>query len=64
MWEKVTKFLREVRAELRKVTWPSREQMVSSTWAVIVTSLICAIYIGLADYVFQEVLKRLIHLAS
>ncbi len=64
MWGKIKKFLREVRAELKKVSWPSREQMISSTWAVIIASLLCAAYIGAADYVFQTALTALLKTAS
>jgi len=42
-------FLREVRVELRKVTWPSRKQTIGSTIVVIVLVLIIAAFLGLVD---------------
>ena len=51
-------FLREVRVELRKVTWPSRKQTIGSTVVVIVLVLIISIFLGLVD----EVLSRLVKL--
>jgi preprotein translocase subunit SecE len=51
-------FLREVRVELRKVTWPSRKQTIGSTVVVIVLVLIISLFLGLVD----EVLSRLVKL--
>ena len=42
-------FLREVRVELRKVTWPSRKQTIGSTVVVIVLVLIISAFLGLVD---------------
>ena len=42
-------FVREVRAELSKVSWPTREELRDSTLVVIVTVLIVAAYIGVID---------------
>jgi preprotein translocase subunit SecE len=42
-------FVREVRAELSKVSWPTREELRDSTLVVIVTVLIVAAFIGVID---------------
>jgi preprotein translocase subunit SecE len=47
--EKVMQFLREVRVELRKVTWPSRKQTVGSTVVVIVLVMIISLFLGVVD---------------
>jgi len=47
--EKIKKFLREVVAELRKVTWPTKDELIGSTIVTIVMSLIVAIFIGIVD---------------
>jgi preprotein translocase subunit SecE len=49
MWEKLQKYLKETLGELRKMTWPTKDELVGSTVVVIVTSLIIAIFIGLVD---------------
>ena len=49
--EKIKKFLKEVVAELRKVTWPTKDELVGSTIVTIVVSLIVAIFIGIVDRV-------------
>lgn len=47
--EKFTKFLKEVVAELRKVTWPSKDELIGSTIVTIVVSVIVSIFIGFVD---------------
>ncbi len=51
------KFLREVRAELKKVAWPTRKELVSSTVVVIVLVVVVGAFIGLIDLVFSQGLK-------
>ena len=57
---RIGKFFREVRAELRKVTWPGRKELVTSTLVVIFVVAISTAYIGLIDYAFSRVLAALI----
>lgn len=47
--ESVITFLREVRAELGKVTWPTRRQMVLYTSVVVGLCLVFALYLGGID---------------
>jgi preprotein translocase subunit SecE len=47
--EKFKRFLKEVVAELRKVTWPTKDELIGSTMVVIVVSLVVAIFIGIVD---------------
>jgi preprotein translocase subunit SecE len=49
-------FLTEVRAELRKVTWPSRKEVYSTTLVVIATSIFFGFYLWGLDLVFSRVL--------
>ncbi len=52
-------FLREVRAELNRVTWPTREAVIGGTVAVIVLSLILVIYMGIIDFIVTKLLGLL-----
>jgi len=54
--KKLWTFLVEVRAELKKVTWPTWVELVSSTVVVIITSILFAVLIGIWD----KVLERLV----
>jgi preprotein translocase subunit SecE len=47
--EKSIQFLREVKIELKKVTWPPRNQAISFTAVVLVLVFIFAIYFGIVD---------------
>ena len=47
-------FFRQVVAELRKVIWPTRRELVSYTWIVLVFVLIMGAYIGVLDFVFTR----------
>ncbi len=49
MLDKIKKFLKEVRFELTKVTWTTRQELIYSTMIVIVVSIILSIFIGVVD---------------
>ena len=57
--EKITKFLKEVVAELKKVTWPTKEELTGSTIVVIVVSVIVAIFIGIVDRILTFVVSQI-----
>ncbi len=44
-------FFQESYAELRKVTWPSRDEAVASTKVVLVSTLLIAAMLGLVDFI-------------
>lgn len=47
-------FVRDAYAELRKAHWPTREQTLRLTGLVVAISLLMAMLLGLADFVFAE----------
>ena len=55
--EKARAFLTEVRAELKKVTWPSRGEVYSTTLVVIATSIFFGFYLWGLDLVFSRALS-------
>ena len=58
--KKIINFLRESRSELKKVSWPSREEVLTSTRVVIISILIIAAVIALVDYVIKTVVFGLL----
>jgi len=60
MFEKIKQFLREFRIEMKKVTWPSRKEIVASTGVVLVVVLIISFYLGAADLVLSKLLKLML----
>lgn len=53
-------YLREVRAELKRVIWPTRRETVKLSLVVIAVSLVVAFYIGALDFVFSSIVKLVI----
>ncbi len=53
-------YLRDVRAELRHVSWPTRSQAINYTIIVLVISVATGLFLGLLDFTFSMVLKRFI----
>jgi len=53
-WARGLGFLGEVRSEMRKVSFPSREEVIGTTIVVIVTSVIFAVYLWIADFLIQK----------
>ena len=56
--EKVTRFLKEVRHELAKVTCPTKGQVIQYTVVVVVISLAVAVFLGVLDIVFEWLLNK------
>lgn len=58
--KKILSFIKEARAELKRVTWPGRQQVWYSTLIVIAFTLVVAAYLGLVDLALTGVFSRLI----
>lgn len=56
----ISTFLKEVRVEMAKVSWPTRKQTVLYTLVVIGLSLFLAVFLGLLDVGFEFGLNRLL----
>jgi len=55
-----TRWFSGLRSELKKVTWPSRRQVINNTWVVLVVTAVCAVAIWGFDYVAQLIVRTLI----
>ncbi len=58
--DKIKQFLKEVRQEVKKVTWPTKGETIRYSLMVVVASLVVAIYLGGLDYVVTGILERFI----
>ena len=56
---KVIQFVKERRAELKKVVWPTRDDVVSSIKVVIISTILVAVILGLLDLGFTELFRIL-----
>ncbi len=58
---KVFQFFQEVKTELYKVVWPTRQEAIRYTLTVIVFSLVIAAILGAADYGLLKGFERLVN---
>jgi len=54
---RVREFSQEVLAEFRKVTWPSRQELINSTVVVIVVTVVLAVFLGAVDIVLARAVE-------
>ncbi|TDA36764.1 MAG: preprotein translocase subunit SecE [Candidatus Methanomethylicota archaeon] len=59
--EKLIQFFREVRAELRRVTWPTRRETLGATSVVLVLVMIMSFFLGLVDVGLHELMRMILH---
>ena len=55
--EATFQFLREVKVELKKVTWPSRKQTIGSTAVVLVLVLLISLFLGIVDMGLSQLIR-------
>lgn len=55
-----TTYLQEVAREIKKISWPTREQTQNMTLLVIGVSVIVGLYIGILDYIFKQLIAVII----
>jgi preprotein translocase subunit SecE len=57
---KIVKFFKDVRAEMKKVTWPSRKTVITYTEIVLIVMALLTVFIFLIDSIFSYLLKLII----
>ncbi len=57
----LVRYLKETRAEIRKVTWPTREEATNLTLIVLAVTIAMAIFLGAVDFIFQNLIRLLVH---
>ncbi len=60
MFARIKQFFAESRQELRHVNWPTREEAVRLTTIVVVMSVGIALFLGLFDYLFTDIIKMFV----
>ena len=53
-------FLEEARGELKKVTWPTRKETLTTSAAVLVLVLVVSLYLGLVDLSLAKIIEALL----
>ena len=57
---KITEYFQETKTELKHVIWPTKEQTFYYTAIVVVLSIVIAYYLGIFDFIFSQVLQKII----
>ena len=60
LWGRVTEFLSEVKAELRKVSYPTRDETIGSTSVVVVFCVIMSLYLSMVDSALVWLVSRVL----
>lgn len=56
----IVRYFKETRAELRKVSWPTRQQAINLTLIVIAVTFSMAVLLGIIDYLFTQLFSLII----
>lgn len=54
MWKRLTSFLHDVRQEMKKVSWPTQEQMIAFTAVTVITSAVLTLVVFGMDVAFKQ----------
>ena len=57
MFDKIKNYLIETKVEMKKVTWPTRNELKDATRVVILATFILTIFIGIVDQILSGIIK-------
>ncbi len=60
IFNRIKKYILEVVAEMKRVSWAKRKELLSTTVVVIILSFIMAIFVGFFDFIFSTLLRLVI----
>ncbi|MGZ3647525.1 MAG: preprotein translocase subunit SecE [Syntrophales bacterium] len=58
--DKIIRFLKEAKIELKKVTWPTPRQTIASTSVVIIVVIIVSIFLGIVDFGLSKAIRMVL----
>ncbi len=61
---RISKYFREVRAEVRKVTWPSRQEVLRLSAIVIAVMILMSAFMAIIDFAFSRLMAAIIGLGT
>lgn len=56
----LVRYFKETRAEIRKVTWPTRDEAVNLTLIVLAVTVAMALFLGAIDYIFATLIRLIV----
>jgi preprotein translocase subunit SecE len=57
MFNRIKEFFREVKVEVKKVVFPSKDELIGSTWVVIITVLVISLFLGVVDISLSKLVR-------
>ncbi|QWR77995.1 preprotein translocase subunit SecE [Candidatus Magnetomonas plexicatena] len=60
MVERIKAFLKEVKIETKKVVFPGRDELIGSTWVVVIFVIIVSFFLGIVDLGLTKMMQNLI----
>lgn len=60
MFNKIKEFLKEVKVEIKKVIYPNRDELIGSTWVVIIAVIVVSVFLGVVDLGLSRLVSRLL----
>jgi preprotein translocase subunit SecE len=58
--DRTTEYLKDTRGELRKTSWPTREQATNLTLIVLAVTVVMAAFLGALDFVFAQLIRLIV----
>ncbi len=58
--QKIVEYFKDTRGELRKVSWPTRQQATNLTLIVLAVTVVMALFLGAIDYLFAQLVKLIV----
>ena len=59
LWQRIVKFLKDYKGELKKITWPTAKQTAKNTGIVIAAMVIIGLFVVLLDLAFSQIIGLL-----
>lgn len=60
MFNRIKEFFKEVKSEVKKVVYPSKDELVGSTWVVIIAVVVVSLFLGVVDLGLSKLVSRLL----
>lgn len=60
MFNRIKEFFKEVRIEIKKVVYPSKDELIGSTWVVIIAVVVVSLFLGVVDLGLSKLVSRLL----
>ena len=60
MFNGIKEFFKEVKIEVKKVVYPSKDELIGSTWVVIIAVVVVSLFLGVVDLGLSKLVSRLL----